>query len=385
MSDPTPYAVAPTQAWQVCEPESGLQHIQPPAAQGAASLGSYVYLFTQISSGQLYTQRILIQQPPNAPWITFLQGVPDPVADASGNPISSQAPPAAAASNDLIFLVFAGLSGDQHLYMSRFNGTTYEPAVQQFDDQFIAPGLSPCMAALDDQIFLVWAGAGYNGYFYSVGTIGAPDSFGATVQWSEGQVIAGTETWVTASMSNGNPSVTAFKTDTVSGFIFITEHFLPDAISYFVYDNATGAFVSSSPISLPWPADNPPGYTVTGCTLPASPNQVIPVLVDQAGNITYYQLDDSAPNFGTFADWLQCAIGGDGSGIDPSLSVGIPPSISISGNIDTSPTPALSAMTIYGGTNAGALISGQFYDPFIGDNELGFAGVVLGVQTLTPP
>jgi hypothetical protein len=44
-SDPTPYAVFPTQAWQVCEAETGFEHIQPPAAQGGAVLGSYVYLF----------------------------------------------------------------------------------------------------------------------------------------------------------------------------------------------------------------------------------------------------------------------------------------------------------------------------------------------------
>jgi len=91
MTDPAPYSVFPTQAWQVCEPESGLQHVQPPAAQGGAWLGSYVYLFTRTSGDQMYAQRILIQASKNSaePWITFLQGNPFPVVDFNGGALSS--------------------------------------------------------------------------------------------------------------------------------------------------------------------------------------------------------------------------------------------------------------------------------------------------------
>ena len=84
------------------------------------------------------------------------------------------------------------------------------------------------------------------------------------------------------------------------------------------------SFTSQAPLPFPWPADNPPGYTVFGCTLPASSKLVIPVLIDQAGNVTYYQLDDSAPNYGTFADWLQCAIGGSGGNTAPSVNITSP-------------------------------------------------------------
>lgn len=384
MTDPAPYSVFPTQPWQVCEAENGVQHIQPPAAQGGAWLGSYVYLFTRTSDDQMYTQRILIQASENtsAPWITFLQGDPFPVADFNGAPLSSQSPPAAITSNDLIFLLYPGPSGDQRIFMTRFDGSTFALENLAFPDQFVATSLPVCVATLDSRVFLAWPGAGYNGYFYSVGTIGTPDSFGATIQWGDTQLIPGTQSWVMVD-TNGNPSVMPFKTDTASGFIFFTEHFFPNTLSYFVYDNAKNEFTSQQALPFPWPAENPPGYTVTGSALSSSSNLVIPILMDQVGNLTYYQLDDSNPNYGSFADWLQCAIGGQGP--DIGVSVGIPPSISISGDIDTSPTPELSAMMTYPGQSGAALICGQFYDPFIGDNKLGYAGVALNVGTMIPP
>jgi hypothetical protein len=388
-TDPVPYAVFPTQPWQVCNPESGVEHIQSPAAQGGAPLGSYIYLFTRASDDQMYAQQVLIETGDSLsqPWITYLRGNPFPLVDPNGGNLCSQAPPAAIASNNLIFLVYPGATGDESMYMSRYNGTTFEPGALAFQDQSVAPSLTVCMATLDNQVFLAWPGSGYNGYFYAVGTIGAPDAFGPTIQWGTAQVIPGTQDWVQAGGNNGNPTVMAFKTDTVSGFIFFTsipsnESPTPDTLAYFVYDNATNAFTSPQALPFPLPANS--GYnSVTGCSLPASSDLVIPVLIDQVGNITSYQLDDSAPNYGSFAPWLQCAIGGGGG--DIGLSVGLPPSISISGEIDSSPTPCLSARSIYPGTNGGALICGQFYYPVFGDNSLGYAGVALNVGQLLPP
>jgi hypothetical protein len=78
---------------------------------------------------------------------------------------------------------------------------------------------------------------------------------------------------------------------------------------------------------------------------------------------------------------LQCAIGSSGGTV--SVAVGIPPSISIGEDLDSSPDPILSAMTVVPGIRGGAVICAQFYDPRIGDNELGYAAVPLNVGKLT--
>lgn len=388
-----PYAVFPTQDWTVCEPAVSLEHIQPPAANGAAALDNYVYLFTRTSDDQMYAQRILVETCDSGPWVTLLQGVPIALADGNGISLRSQAPPAAFSSNGLIFLIFSGADEDNRLFMCRYNGASgspgtisdWAPFTMVFGDQSVAPGRPPCVATIDDKVFLAWPGSGFNGFFYSIGTIGAPDDFGVTITWSGAQVIPGTESWVRSDIGN-QASVMAFRTGTSSGFVFFSDYLPPPgppAFAYAVYDNGTGSFTSTGPINFPLVFGLDLGYAATGCTMIVADDMVVPVLVDQTGNITYYQLDAGAPNYGGFADWLQCSMSGGGGG-DIGVSVGIPPSISVSGEIDTDPDPAIAGMTIYPGTDGGALICGQFYDPFLGNNYLGFSAVALNFGTFTP-
>jgi hypothetical protein len=415
-ADAGPYVVFPTEAWTVCEPQNGVEHLQPPALQGGVALNGFVHLFARTSDDQIYAQHVVIQtsDQASAPWVTLLQGEPEALL-AAGISVRSQAPPAAFSAQGLIFLVFSGADDDNRIFMCRAKyappgqpATLLEwaPIEMQFGDQFVRPGYSPCVATIDGKVFLAWPDAGFR-YFYSVGTIGAPDGFGPTITWGPAQVVPGTETWVTNDFAVA-ASVTAFKKGAASGFILMSAyvwhppilasgapfgesggandsqtHESMERIWYVVYDSSTGTFTSGSPIPLGSSGvdDDSDASYVGGCTLVANEDLVVPVLVDNVGNITYYQLDPSVPNYGTFAEWLQCAIGG--GGITVGVGVAIPPAISINGDIDTGPIPQLSAMTIYPGVNGGALICGQFYDPFIGDNKLGFAAVALNLGLRT--
>ena len=391
-----PYVVYPTQAWQVGSPGVEAPYILNTSLQGGAWLNNTLYFFPispqNFGGPTIMCQNIFFSDASDSGWTFLLQDTPNPFYDANNNPFLSQAAPVATVMNDTIFLFFAEKVGGNRLFMSQFNGQSWAPIQVIFDDQFIMTGDSPGVGVYGDQIILVWPGLGANGFFYCTGTVDQ-SSFPYSISWGQPNVIQGTQSLVRAESSTSYGSAlkkqqisiaTLTVGDTTAAFFLVLQYMIGNVnsrIGCMIFDLNTQAFTTNALINIGMLNSVYASSRCMATTLNLGESQV-PVLVDDVGNISYFDTGSPSSNFGsygTLAPWFQCGIGSSqGSGI--GVGVGIPPSISISGNIDMGPTPSLGAATIVPGTSGGALVCSQWNAAAFSSHSIGFAAVAINLK-----
>lgn len=419
--------VYPTQSWQI-GPTMDLEYARYSAPNGAAALNDFAYVYYRLYNDQICCQQSLINTGTDSAegddasndWTLRLQDTPFYIHDENGASLLSQAPVTSMSAEGQIYIFLNEFSGSDttHIYKTRYKPKTasmsnseYAPITRQFPNQYMIRFSAPAVAYhpnatinQQDSVMLLWAGGANNGYFYATGNIKKnADAFGDDVEFhslANGDPRVETIPGTTAGYPNFDLRVdeqamnfcgiTPYEYEGKRGFFcllyWVASH---DAApyptyGYSLYDLATKAFLNDAPIVLGTLYDNPFNKIISLASLNTDGKTIIPIVTDMSGNTSNYMFDSDSPSLGSFGEWQMNPISQGGSPTPIHVSVGIPPSISMSAGIGGSDALSISGTTILSSKkDGGALIAGVLdWTGTFDDNRVTVAGVALNYKTI---
>ena len=387
--------VFPTQNWSVGSPLTSVEGSQPPGPNSSACKGNFTFHYYRDRDDNTYCQKCVVVKTDNKtkPWIVDVFGDPQPVIAQDNNPLRTQAPPAVVNIGGRIYLFFTEMSDSSQtrlFYTYTDDGQEYGPISLLWENEGVVRGQAPAVAFLPavgnqgaiGRVMLAWPGAGNNGYFYRTGWVLENNSI--EIKWeNERRSVPNSFNWFVNGCTSAFCGMAAYKssTDNISGFILLllryTEHSIgmPPQYDYgFISCDAYGNFSSNAePEKIIASEIN---RRISICELRVNDELTLPVFVDENGSISNLILSAKLMNDGYQGEWLSCGL--EGGGTEYHVSVGIPPSISISTTNDSNHEPPVLSPVIYSSNdNGGGVFAAHFKDPIIGNNSVGICATAV--------